>query len=959
MCGTNKCVNISTDFNNCGGCGIVCNRGEKCVDAKCLLDCPPGFLICNGACYDSRNDPQHCGSCGTKCDVGEMCSHGTCAYYCPQSLTNCSGACVDMTSDPLNCGICGNKCDLGEVCTLGRCGIICAPGLALCGSACVDAKKDVNNCGGCGVTCKSGEVCSNGTCVLSCQDGLADCGGVCSNPKVDEQNCGGCGAKCEAGHACENGKCELTCQFGLSNCGKVCVSLQIDESNCGACGVSCKPGELCLIGSCNLVCQNNLKACDGVCVNLQTDPNNCGVCSLSCRPGEVCASGRCAPTCGANLLTCGDICVDAKHDPENCNGCGHKCNLPNVDNACYNGTCGIGACKPGFRDCNGKVADGCEVELANDINNCGMCGKACPAEPHANVICSMGSCVYSCQQNYSDCDGSLGCESKPAEDVRNCGGCGISCAENEGCCGAVCLSTLKDDSNCGSCGKTCGVGQACCGGACLDGKFKNVPSVDCNKPVIAAATAAGGFANDGALDQLVEEQGGLTTIPAANNPPPAQSPYVWIAMHSTHQVNKVDVKTGQVLGTYSSRGQNPSRVGVSLDGSVWVGNRCPGDPNNPNCSNVAQILPDGTPGCTVGNAADGGPMPFVRALAIDGNGFIWAGTYNDHRYHKIDPATCKTIADINMHGNLNGVSYQSWPYGYNVDHDGIMWNSDIGSGGQLLGLDVSDPDPAKNAVKYVIQTGNACRYGMVLDKGGNVYISNCGGRGLFRIDAKTHAYTAVGANSPTTGFGLTIDLDGNIWQGGISKVNVFEGGTGNYIKSYSIPAFNNASGAGSFNNMWGIAGDTAGKVWVTDRSSSSVARLASDGTVEMQTKLPGAECYNYSDWNAIVLKTVTANNAQAGAWTRTIDSGTDQTMWATATWSAQIPSGTSIAVYFKTATDRAQFDQRQFCGPFYAQPVDLTVCNFGKSRYMQVQTILNTNDVNVRPTLSNLSVYYQ
>jgi hypothetical protein len=41
--------------------------------------------------------------------------------------------------------------------------------------------------------------------------------------------------------------------------------------------------------------------------------------------------------------------------------------------------CKVTSCSSGFADCNGNGADGCEVDLARDPNNCGSCGSK-PAE---------------------------------------------------------------------------------------------------------------------------------------------------------------------------------------------------------------------------------------------------------------------------------------------------------------------------------------------------------------------------------------------------------------------------------------------------------------------------------------------------------------------------------------------------------------------------------------------------
>jgi hypothetical protein len=47
-------------------------------------------------------------------------------------------------------------------------------------------------------------------------------------------------------------------------------------------------------------------------------------------------------------------------DPRNCGMCGRTCSFPNAIAPCNSGTCGIGACLPGFVDADGMPGNGCE-----------------------------------------------------------------------------------------------------------------------------------------------------------------------------------------------------------------------------------------------------------------------------------------------------------------------------------------------------------------------------------------------------------------------------------------------------------------------------------------------------------------------------------------------------------------------------------------------------------------------
>lgn len=163
-----------------------------------------------------------------------------------------------------------------------------------------------------------------------------------------------------------------------------------------------------------------------------------------------------------------DACLRA------CHGCPTPtmlCGTSAYDLVCCAGTCCSGACK----------------SLATDPANCGTCGANCGSFPNVNVTCSNGTCYYACAPGWADCDGyaANGCETYIARDANNCGACGYVCGgetpycSNGACspcppgqilCGDGCVQALSDASNCGGCGNLCDtdVGQVCCWGTCMD-----------------------------------------------------------------------------------------------------------------------------------------------------------------------------------------------------------------------------------------------------------------------------------------------------------------------------------------------------------------------------------------------------------------------------------------------------------------------------------------------------------
>jgi hypothetical protein len=167
-------------------------------------------------------------------------------------------------------------------------------------------------------------------------------------------------------------------------------------------------------GGFHKTCAAPATGCSGACVDLQTSQTDCGACGNACGNGLACVAGTCL--CPGGLTSCGGVCVDTSTDSVNCGACGNAC----AHTACSAGVC-AGACAPGFGDCDGFPANGCETDLLASPAHCGACGNAC-ALAHATAACTAGACtVASCDAGYSDCDGNPtnGCET----DIGSGGGC--------------------------------------------------------------------------------------------------------------------------------------------------------------------------------------------------------------------------------------------------------------------------------------------------------------------------------------------------------------------------------------------------------------------------------------------------------------------------------------------------------------------------------------------------------
>jgi hypothetical protein len=430
------CTNLSTDPDNCGACGVVCESGV-CSRGSC--ECPSGLTSCSGRCVNLETDPAHCGSCGRSCNGG-TCTGGTCGN-CPAGLVLCGGTCVNLESDRNNCGSCGNACLAGVGCVAGFCQ---CPGPQTWGSlvddGCVGNQPlrqfhaDIH-----GVPSGSDPIdtcyCTLGPAgtpvagltpyrcdqhrVLGILTGVSGVWQVADGTCCNAFGYTACGTLCcppppgNAKVTC-NGGCGFACNPGFTQCGSLCVNLPTDGQNCGRCGNVCPEFATCRQGAC--ACNAGLTSCGGSCVNINTDVNNCGSCGRKCPSGPpnstpVCVSTgsthTCSWECVKGYTRCGNSCVDLTGDSSNCGSCGKSCS---TGQKCCGGSC---------------------TTTAADPKNCGSCGNACPA----GTSCVNGTCVCPSPQIY--CAG-VGCVN-PFTDPNHCGGCNVACNSST-CTGPVCTA---------------------------------------------------------------------------------------------------------------------------------------------------------------------------------------------------------------------------------------------------------------------------------------------------------------------------------------------------------------------------------------------------------------------------------------------------------------------------------------------------------------------------------------
>lgn len=469
------------------------------------------------------------------------------------------------------------------------------------------------------------------------------------------------------------------------------------------------------------------------------------------------------------------------------------------------------------------------------------------------------------------------------------------------------------------------------------------------------------------------------------------------------------VSAGDLLGQYLTAPlacggdtANPSRTTVDFDGNVWVANRndiTSGtfkrghavkigsglafqwvDRNGNGVLDTSQfdavsgqpnILPWTNPDgvCTSGylgdpNAGDvqyaqdelilayrvfdGNNQPMgTRTMAVDRNNDVWVGG-NANRWHEhVDGQTGQTTFPTPGVKSCGG-------YGGLVDCAGVLWSArSLSNTGQILRL---PPTGASSCVPVTEA------YGLAANTLGQIWNSMWTANTDRKLSAAGATVLTTTSTAPSAllyrGVVVTPE-DNDVWTAATgsdssqtapfkvtrhSDTGVLRGGA----------AIDLAPHGGQ--QPTGVAVDSRGFVWVTNKFSNNVMRINPTGGingwggVDLVVSLgAGAVPYNYSDMTGVNLYTTIA---PAGVWTGVFDSGVTDKPWYSVTWTGQIGDG-AIIVKVRAANQDYDLGKHAYVGaPFQQYAVS--------GRFLQVRVQLDARCKKtpswVWPTMQSLAI---
>ncbi len=484
------------------------------------------------------------------------------------------------------------------------------------------------------------------------------------------------------------------------------------------------------------------------------------------------------------------------------------------------------------------------------------------------------------------------------------------------------------------------------------------------------------------------------------------SPGVWVSNMDDGTVSRLDPATGRETGRYvsarpdftngarppleycnwSNTGNCPSRTAVDQNFDCYVANRAFGrqgtvtkisaalagcvdrngngriDTSNDRDGNGRITMTDPTEffgvndECilwTVRVGVNNG-VPRSLAIGVAGSGTdvgdVWVGNYNERRAYRLRPSDGATLSSVSIS--------PVYPYGAASDARGRIWfYARVGGSRQILGY----VNPATNTFTRAADAPyNAVGYGMAyyLSADGTqeyIFAADSDTSRLLRYNVLANSWTYV--NTPGTPRGVAADIGGNVWVAPWTTGTGWGGGCARQFWRYTtaLGGFTRyvPPSASCFMGI-GITFDNA--IWGIANSPPRAARLAPSRTSWIETPNIFVGPYTYSDFIGYGLN-VFAN--PRGNYRFPTDGGTAcwQQRWTAINSDMDVPAGTSVQFYVRTANTTVDLAARPWIGPFTGRPANLTLAPgpVANGRYIEIDVRMETTDRRLTPRVRSVT----
>jgi len=404
------------------------------------------------------------------------------------------------------------------------------------------------------------------------------------------------------------------------------------------------------------------------------------------------------------------------------------------------------------------------------------------------------------------------------------------------------------------------------------------------------------------------------------------TPFIWIANSGSNTVAKIDTRTGaQYPGSPYQVCANPSRTAVDVFGNCWVGCRNDGRVMKL-ASDDGRVLVDVKPGGNV-----------IRALAIDPEGFIWAGEWTGHRLYKLDP---------NSGGTVAVASNVICPYGAAADKEGRIWAVGSWCGEAGVGVVTLVDKNGSQIRTWTSSVGNL--YGIGIDSHNHAWIASWQSKTVTEFDPNSGS-PVRNISLRGVGRGVAVDGDDNIW---IAMSN--NSGDTNEVAKLTRAAGFSVSYTSVGVGPVGVAVDDQDNVWAVNMGSSSVTKIrASDGVAIGTYPTGGSGPYTYSDMTGFQLQSIA--KPATGTWIVRFDTACTAN-WRDITWTGSMPNGSTVTARARSAASEAGLAGAGWTGP-YTSGSALTVAN---NPWIEVELTLSSTDASrIVPTVQDLTLRYE